>query len=103
MSTLLCELHIVTSFQRKRGKVTLQWKNLTHTKSARYYLNQIPYKYAVEVINSFKGLNLINSVLKKLWTEVCNIAQEAADLSQRTRKARRQSGYLRGLYKYLKR
>ena len=27
-------------------------------------------------------------MLKKLWTEVCNIAQEAADLSQRTRKAK---------------
>ena len=37
MSTLLWELHIVTSFQRKRGKVTLQWKNLTHTKSARWW------------------------------------------------------------------
>ena len=27
-------------------------------------------------------------MLKKLWTEVCNIAQEAADLSQRTRGAK---------------
>ena len=29
------------------------------TRPFRYDLNQIPYDYTVEVINSFKGLNLI--------------------------------------------
>ena len=33
--------------------------------------------YAVEVMNRFKGLDLVNSVPEELWTEVCNIAQEA--------------------------
>ena len=28
-------------------------------------------------MNRFKGLDLINSVPEELWTEVCNIAQEA--------------------------
>ena len=27
--------------------------------------------------NKFKGLDLINRVPEKLWTEVCNIVQEA--------------------------
>ena len=41
-------------------------------------LNQIPYEFAVEVTNRFKGLDLVNSVLEELWTEVHNILQEAA-------------------------
>ena len=40
---------------------------------ARYDLNQIPYKYTVEVINNFKRLDLVNRVPEELWTEVCNI------------------------------
>ena len=30
----------------------------------RYDLNQIPYGYIVEVMNRFKGLDLIDNVLK---------------------------------------
>ena len=44
----------------------------------RYDLNQIPYEYAVEVMNRFKGLDLVNSVPEELWTEFCNIVQGAA-------------------------
>ena len=40
-------------------------------------MTYIPYEFAVEVTNRFKGLDLDNSVLEELWTEVCNIAQEA--------------------------
>ena len=36
----------------------------------KYDLNQIPYNYTVEVTNRFKGLDLINKVLKELWMEV---------------------------------
>ena len=36
----------------------------------RYDLNQIPYDDAVEVINRFKGLDLLDRVLKEQWTEV---------------------------------
>ena len=36
-------------------------------------LNQIPYDYTVEVRNRFKGLDLIDRVPDKLWTEVHNI------------------------------
>ena len=48
-------------------------------KTARYDLNQIPYEFAVEVTDRFKGLDLVNSVPEKLWTEVCNTVQEVAN------------------------
>ena len=47
------------------------------TRPFRYDLNQIPYDYTVEVINRFKGLDLINRVPEELWTEVHNLVQEA--------------------------
>ena len=47
------------------------------TRPFRYHLNQIPYNYTVEVTNRFKGLDLINRVPEELWTEVCDIVQEA--------------------------
>ena len=31
----------------------------------------------MEVTNRFKGLDLVDKVPEELWTEVCNIAQEA--------------------------
>ena len=42
-----------------------------------YDLNQIPYKYIVEVRNRFKGLDLIDKVLEEIWMEVHDIVQEA--------------------------
>ena len=45
----------------------------------RYDLNQIPYEYTVEVMNRFRGLNLVNKVPEKLWTEVRNTVQETAN------------------------
>ena len=47
------------------------------TRPFRYGLNQIPYDYTVEVTNTFKGLDLIDRVPEELWTEVCDIVQEA--------------------------
>ena len=41
------------------------------TRPCRYDLNQIPYDYTVEVRNRFKGLDLIDRLPVKLWTEVC--------------------------------
>ena len=46
------------------------------TKPYRYDLNQIPYDYAVEVRNRFKGLDLIDRVPDELWTEVHDIVQQ---------------------------
>ena len=53
---------------KKRGKITRPF---------RCDLNQIPYDYTVEVTNRFKGLDLIDRVPEELWTEVCDIIQEA--------------------------
>ena len=47
------------------------------TRLFRYDLNQIPYDYTVKVRNRFKGLDLIDGVPDELWTEVCDIVQEA--------------------------
>ena len=46
------------------------------TRPFRYDLNKIPYDYTVEVINRFKGLDLIDRVPEELWTEVRDIVQE---------------------------
>ena len=46
------------------------------TRPFRYALSQIPYDYTVEVRNRFKGLDLIDRVPDKLWTEVHYIVQE---------------------------
>ena len=50
------------------------WKT---TRPFGYDLNQILYSYIVEVTNRFKGLDLIDRVPEKLWTEVHDIVQEA--------------------------
>ena len=66
------------------------------TRPFRYDLNQIPYDYTVEVRNRFKGLDLIDRVPDKLWTEVHDIVQETGiKLSSRKRNAKQQNGCLR--------
>ena len=47
------------------------------TRPFRQDLNQIPYNYAVEVTNRFRGLDLIERVPEELWMEVPDIVQEA--------------------------
>ena len=46
-------------------------------KPFRHDLNHIPYDYIVEVTDRFKGSDLIEGVPEELWTEVCDIVQEA--------------------------
>ena len=59
------------------AKFRLKLKKVEKTsRPFRYDLNQIPYDYTVEVRNRFKGLDLIDRVPDKLWTEVCDIAEE---------------------------
>ena len=43
------------------------------TRPFRYDLNQIPYDHTVEMMNRFKGLDLVDRVFEELWTEVHNI------------------------------
>ena len=47
------------------------------TRPFRYDLNQIPYNYTMEMTNRFKGLGLKDRLPEELWTEVCDIVQEA--------------------------
>ena len=49
------------------------WKT---TRPFKYDLNQISYDYTVKVMNRFEGLDLVDIVPEKLWTEVCTIVQE---------------------------
>ena len=62
--------HLIVKFRLKLKKVGKT------TRPFRYDLNQIPYDYTVEVINRFRGLDLIDRVPEELWTEVCDIVQE---------------------------
>ena len=55
---------LITKFRLKLKKVGKT------TRPFRCDLNQIPYDYTVEVKNRFKGLDLIDRVPEKLWTEV---------------------------------
>ena len=67
---------------------------------ARYDLNHIPYEYAVEVMNRFKGLELVNSVPEELWLKVCNTVKERVNKTiSKKKKSKKASGYLRRSYK----
>ena len=60
------------------AKFRFKLKKVEKTSSPfRYDLNQIPCDYTVEVRNRLKGLDLIDRVPEELWTEICNIVQEA--------------------------
>ena len=56
---------LITKLRLKLNKVGKTIRPL------RYDLNQTPYNYTVEVRNRIKGLDLIDRVPEKLWTEVC--------------------------------
>ena len=62
---------LITKFRLKLKKVGKT------ARPFRYDLNQIPYDYAVEVSNRFRGLDLIDRVPDELWNEVHDIVQEA--------------------------
>ena len=57
----------------------------------------------MQVINIFKGLDLIDRVPEELWTEIHDIVQEAVTKTiPKKKNARRQSACLRRLYKQLR-
>ena len=61
---------LIAKFRLKLKKVG------ENTRPFKYDLNQILYDDTVEVINNFKGLDLVDRMPRELWTEVCNIVQE---------------------------
>ena len=53
--------------------------------------------------NRFKGLDLIDRGPEELWTEVCDIVEEAVIKTiPKKRNAKRQNGCVRRPYKYLR-
>ena len=83
------------------AKFRLKWKKVGKTnRPFRYDLNQILYDYTVEVRNRFKGLDLIDKVHVKLWTEVRYIVHETGIKTiPMEKKCKKQNGCLRRLYK----
>ena len=60
------------------AKFRLKLRNVGKTtRPFRYDLNRITSNYIVEVTNRFKGLDQIDKIPEELWTEVCDIVQEA--------------------------
>ena len=70
----------------------------------RYDRNQIPYHYIVEVMNRFKGLDLVDTVLEELWRNVDNTVQEAVTkiIPKEKKNIRRKHDCMRRLYKFLR-
>ena len=65
----------------------------------RYDLNQIPYDYTVEVINRFKGLDLIECLMNDGQRFVKLYRRQGARTSPWKRNAKKQNGCLRRPYK----
>ena len=71
------------------------------TRPFRYYLNQNPYDYTVQVTNRFKRLDLIDRVPEELWTKVLDIVQETGikTIPKKKKHTKKQNGCLRRPYK----
>ena len=61
----------------------------------------MPYDYAVDMTNRFKGLDPIDRVSEEPWVEVCITIQETMTktIPKRKKNTRRQRGCLRSVYK----
>ena len=66
------EMRLMTFFAAEDGEVLYSQQKLDRELTVA----QIPYNYAVEMTNRFKGLGLIDRVPKELWREVHGIVQE---------------------------
>ena len=83
---------LIAKFRLKLKKVG------TTTRPFRYDLNKIPN--TVEVRNRFKGLELIDRVPDKLWTEVHDTVQETGIKTiSMEKKGKKANGCLRRPYK----
>ena len=73
-------LYLRSSAQFLIAKFRIKLKKVGKTtRPVRYNLNQIPYEYTVEVMNRFKGLDLVNRMPEELWTEFQNTVQETVN------------------------
>ena len=91
--------HIIHELLIAKFRLKLK-KDGNNIRPFRYDLNQITFDYMVEVMDRFKGLNLVDRVPEELWMKIRNIVQEAVTKPiPKENKARRQSGCLRRFYK----
>ena len=82
------------------GKFRLKLKKVgITTRQLSYNLNQIPYDYTVEVRNRFKGLDLIEYLMKYGRRFVTLYRRQRSRSSSWKRNAKKQNGYLRSPYK----
>ena len=68
------------------------------TRPLRYELNQIPYKYTMEVTNRFNGLDLIECLMNYGWRFVTLYRKQGSKPSPRKINAKRQNGCPRRPY-----
>ena len=89
--------HCSSDYEFLIAKLRLKFKKVGKTtRPFRYDLNQIPYKYTVEVTKRFKALDLIDRVPEEQRTEVCDIVQEVVIKTiPKKKKSKRQNGCLR--------
>ena len=70
------------------------------TRPVRYDLNQIPYDYTVEMMNRFKGLDLLDRGLKNYGQRFVTLYRRQESRPNPSKgNAKRQNGCLRGPYK----
>ena len=100
-STLVLSSDIEESILIAKFRLKLKKVGKT-TRPFRYDLNQIPYDYTVEIINRFKGLDLIQCLKNYGWRFVTLYRRQGSRPSPRKRKAKRQNGCLRRPYKKLR-
>ena len=82
------------------AKVRLKLKKVGKTTTPfRYNLNQIPYDYTVEVRNKFKGLDLLECLIKYGWRFVTLYRRQGSRPSPWKRNAKKQNGCLGRPYK----
>ena len=78
------------------AKFRLKLKKVRKTiRPFRYDLNQIPCDYTVEVRNRYKGLDLLECLVKYGWRFVTLYRRHGSRPSPRKRNAQKQNGCLR--------
>ena len=83
---------LIANFRLKLKKVEKT------TRPFRYDLNQIPYDYAVEVRNRFKGLDLIERLMNYGWRFMTLHRRQGSRSSPWKRNAKKQNGCLKRPY-----
>ena len=66
------EIRLIIFFAAKYGEALYSQQKLDRELTVA----QIPYNYAVEMTNRFKGLDLIDRETEQLWIENCDMVQE---------------------------